>query len=391
MHSHNPMMWIRKRTLLGSTASILAALVATLTNAQTTQVVSSRVPIVGASRDIGAVRQTVPHRYSAPPLRQTNSWTKLATLPNATVHDVAFANAMVGYAAAELGQIWETKDGGNSWTEILNRGFPYYYYGIAVHGKTVIASGFDDSNSEAILTESKDGGSTWSADVVLSTDAWAGRVRLANGLTDGLAMNGEGLGTPNVAWWRVKPGHWKQVTPDPNGGWFGYQFSLLKDESAYASGINFCKSTDTGSTWTCGPPADSVFDGPTQFLSDSVGWTGGGEISPNVEGWLHRTTDGGASWSGRVLNSPWPIRQIEFLSKKVGWAAGGDIYSNVGGIYFSSDGGESWSGDIETGDEVDACDHHNLGNGKTQLWCIGMAYNGQSFSSNVYSTTVKTP
>jgi len=354
--------------------------------------VTARVPVIGHSVDIGAVRPTVAiARNPASPLRAANSWTKLATLSNAIVHDVAFESATVGYAAAELGQVWKTKDGGKTWQLILNRGFPYYYYGMAVSGRKVIASGFDDSNSEAILTESSDGGNTWSPDAVLSTNAWAGRVRFVHRLKNGLAMSGEGLANPNAAWWRVKPGDWTQVTPDPNGGWFGFQFTLLKDDSAYASGITFCKSNDTGATWTCGPPADAVFDGPTQFVSDSVGWTGGGEISPQVEGWLHRTTDGGATWSGRVLNTSWPIRQIAFLDKKTGWAAGGDIYSGVGGIYFSSNGGKTWNEDIETGDEVDACDHWDLGSGQTQVWCIGMAYNGQTFSSNVYSTVVTTP
>lgn len=351
--------------------------------------VSARLPIIGHSVEIGAVRPATTASPRLPvPLRPTNTWTKIATLPNATVHDVAFASATVGYAAAELGQVWKTADGGSTWQLILNRGFPYYYYGIAVSGQKVTASGFDDSNSEAILTESRDGGKTWSKDHVLSTNAWAGRVRFVHGLKDGLAMSGEGLASPNAAWWRVKPGKWSQVTPDPNGGWFGYQFSLLKDQTAYASGITFCTSANAGETWTCGPPADSVFDGPTQFVNDMIGWTGGGEISPQDEGWLHRTTDGGATWSGRVLNAPWPIRQIEFLNKKTGWAAGGDIYTSVGGIYFSSDGGKTWNEDVETGDEVDACDHRNLSNGQTQIWCIGMAYNGATFSSNVYSTVV---
>jgi len=359
---------------------------------QATLYVTARVPVIGHSVTIGAVRPSAPSRNGPSPLlRPANSWTKLATLPNATVHDVAFESATIGYAAAELGQVWKTKDGGNTWQLVRNRGFPYYYYGVARSGRKVIASGFDDSNSEAILTESSDGGKSWSDDVVLSTNAWAGRVRFTHRLKDGLAMSGEGLASPNAAWWRVSPGDWAQVTPDPNGGWFGYQFTLRKDGTAYASGITFCKSADTGATWTCSPPADSVFDGPTQFVSDTVGWTGGGEISPQVQGWLHRTTDGGATWSGRVLNAPWPIRQIEFLSRKTGWAAGGDIYSNVGGIYFSSDGGKTWNEDIDTGDEVGACDHWNLGTGQTQVWCIGMAYNGHEFISNVYSTVVATP
>lgn len=356
--------------------------------------VSARIPMNGPSKETGALRPRAlsPDRNSLTPAgHPANTWTHLANLPGATVHDVAFVSPTVGYAAAELGQVWETTDGGNTWTEILNRGFPYYYYGIAVSGKKITASGFDDSNSEAILTESNDGGKTWAADIVLSSNAWGGRVRYVKGVKDGLAMNGEGLGNPNAAWWRVKPGQWAQVTPDPNGGWFGYQFTLLKDQTAYASGINYCTSADTGATWTCGPPADSVFDGPTEFVSDKIGWTGGGEIEPNVEGWLHRTTDGGATWSGRVLDIAFPIREVDFLNKKIGWAAGGNIYSNIGGIYYSADGGKAWSQDLATTDEVGACAHQNLGNGQTQIWCIGDAYSNGAFSSNVYSTTVTTP
>jgi len=368
------------------------ALLADPAHAATTNYVSARVPMNGPSREIGAVRPAgLDGSALTPRGTAANTWTKLASLPGTTVHDVAFVSPTVGYAAAELGQVWETTDGGNTWNEILNRGYPYYYYGIAVDGKKITASGFDDSDSEAILTESTDGGKTWKADVVLSTDAWAGRVRYTHGIKDGLAMSGEGLADPNAAWWQTKPGNWAQVTPDPSGGWFGYQFTLLKDQTAYASGINYCTSANTGATWTCGPPADSVYDGPTEFVSDKIGWTGGGEISPDVEGWLHRTTDGGKTWSGRVLNTAWPIREIEFLDKKVGWATGGNIYSDVGGIYYSADGGKTWSSDLSTEDEIGACAYQNLGTGQTQIWCIGDAYANDAFSSNVYSTTVTTP
>jgi hypothetical protein len=380
------------RTIPFAVSIATIALLAAPAHAAVTRYVSAHLPMNGPSKAIGATR---PAGLDGTPLtpkgHPANAWTMLANLPGATVHDMAFASPSVGYAAAELGQVWQTTDGGNTWTEILNRGFPYYYYGIAVAGKKITASGFDDNNSEAILTQSNDGGKTWNADTVLSSNAWGGRVRYTHGVKDGLAMNGEGLGNPNAAWWRVKPGQWAQVTPDPSGGWFGYQFTLLKDQTAYASGIQYCTSANTGASWTCGPPADSVFDGPTEFVSDKTGWTGGGEISPNVEGWLHRTTDGGATWSGRVLNTAWPIRQITFLNKKVGWAAGGNIYSTVGGIYYSADGGKTWSQDLSTEDEVGACDYQNLGTGQTQIWCIGDAYSNGSFSSNVYSTTVTTP
>src|SRR5690349_9414529 len=88
---------------------------------QATLYVTARVPVIGDSVPIGAVRPGTPSRNGpSPPLRPENSWTKLASLPNTTVHDVAFESPTVGYAAAELGQVWKTKDGGSTWQLVRN-------------------------------------------------------------------------------------------------------------------------------------------------------------------------------------------------------------------------------------------------------------------------------
>src|ERR1700730_2018044 len=60
---------------------------------------------------------------------QTNSWRLQATL-SGVVPDLAFPSASVGYAAAELGRVWKTTDGGETWTSIMDLGFPYYWYGV---------------------------------------------------------------------------------------------------------------------------------------------------------------------------------------------------------------------------------------------------------------------
>ena len=81
------------------------------------------------------------------------------------VHDIAFPTASVGYAAAELGQVWKTSDGGDHWTRIMNLGFPYYWYGVhALDADNVVISGFDNSAGSGILRWSHDGGDTWSDD-----------------------------------------------------------------------------------------------------------------------------------------------------------------------------------------------------------------------------------
>jgi photosystem II stability/assembly factor-like uncharacterized protein len=106
------------------------------------------------------------------------------------------------------------------------------------------------------------------------------------------------------------------------------------------------------------------------FLNDTYGWVGGGEISPNVEGWVHVTANGGKTWSARTLDDPWPIRELLFLSTKSGWAAGGNVYTGVGGIYFSNAGGQTWSVDVTTNAEMDACAQQPLSSGY-HVWCAG--------------------
>lgn len=377
-----------KRSLLPLLAGFSLAL-SLLTFAQTpVHHVAGRTPLLGNGRDSGADRQQPAHAV-LPPGRVSptaNPWKLQATLPGAVIHDISFPTAKIGYAAAELGQVWKTTNGGASWTEILNVGFPYYWYGVkALSANEVVISGFNDSNFQGILRWSQDGGTTWSSDVVLTTNGWSYRVRFANP-NDGLVMDGLNLAEPNAAHVTTDGGltaaDWTQIAPvDPNGGWFGNQFSLLSNLHARASGISYCSSSNGGSTWTCGPSVDSVFDGPTFFANDKAGWVGGGEISPNVEGWVHRTTDGGNTWSARTLDDPWPIREIRFLTSQVGWAAGGNVYTAVGGMYFSSDGGQTWSLDISTGAEMDACDSRHSGL-NYQVWCAG--YNG-SFNGVVYT------
>jgi hypothetical protein len=224
--------------------------------------------------------------------------------------------------------------------------------------------------------------------VVLTTHGWSGRVRFADeqhGLVINL-MAQDRLDAHYTSTGGQTGADWTATTIAPWTGWFGNQFSLLPDLRARVSGIHYCDSLDGGAQWSCVPfGIDDVFDGATFFHDDLSGWVGGGSISPTVEGWVHRTTDGGATWSGRTLQAPWPIREIRFVTSQLGWAAGGNYGSNVGGLYFSSDGGQTWAPDLDSGGvELDACDHWNSGPGhlSLQVWCAG--FNG-SFTGKVYT------
>jgi photosystem II stability/assembly factor-like uncharacterized protein len=358
----------------------------------TTRYISARQPVQGTQQELAALRPLSSGGNtllaSSP---YTNPWQLAAHLPGAVIKDISFPSPQIGYISAELGQVWKTTDGGTSWTRIMNLGFPYYWYGVhALDDNRVIISGFIDNGPAGVVRWSSDGGASWTQDITMTTRGWSYRVRFADD-QHGLVMDGLNYDAPNAAHYTTNGGHnqtdWHAVVPDPNGGWFGNQFTLLPDLKAWAAGISYCSSPDGGANWGCRPSIDSVFDGPVFFVNDQAGWVGGGSISPTVEGWVHRTTDGGATWSGRTLDDPWPIREIRFVSNQLGWAAGGNYSSGVGGMYFSSDGGQSWALDVNTGKEMDAC--ASLGTVPNyQVWCAGYDSN---FNGVVYKLVVGTP
>jgi photosystem II stability/assembly factor-like uncharacterized protein len=87
------------------------------------------------------------------------------------------------------------------------------------------------------------------------------------------------------------------------------------------------------------------------------------------------------------LDSPWPIRTLDFLTPNVGWAAGGNVYTGGGGMYFSTDGGLTWTLDADTGAEMQSCTQLRRGT-KLQVWCAG--FDG-SFSGVVYGLRLDVP
>lgn len=360
--------------------------------------VSQTVPVDSPRNELSAERPEAPHGAIVQPAAAGlavpgNTWQLLATLPGVIIHGISFPTAKIGYAVGELGQVWKTTDGGKNWVQqLLSNGGSDYFYGVdALTAKKVIISGFFDGSGSAygVFRWTEDGGRTWTGNMSPGPE-WLQQVRFVKG-KDGLILTlGPAGGDPATLAEYTSDGgaglsDWDSAVANSDGGWFGSQFSFLNNLHARASGINFCTSLTGGSQWNCGNSVDSVFDGPVFFLNDKDGWVGGGEISPNVEGWLHVTTNGGKTWSGRTIDGPWPIRSILFLNSKTGWAGGGNVYTNVGGMYFSTDGGNTWSVDVTTNSEMGSCAQHAISGGHHQIWCAGFNYNG-NFNSVIYST-----
>ena len=169
--------------------------------AQTDHHISNRIPVIGAGRENAA---DLPNSSEGPVTNlrlspTANPWKLVATLPGAVIHDISFPTPKIGYAAAELGQVWKTADGGLHWTEIVNLQFPYYWFGVkALTAKDVVISGFNNSNFQGILRWSHDGGTSWTQDIMLTSRGWSYRVRFVDAL-HGLVMDGLNLDAANAA------------------------------------------------------------------------------------------------------------------------------------------------------------------------------------------------
>lgn len=274
----------------------------------------------------------------------TGQWNLLSTIP-AYGRRIKFADKDVGYIAAGQGLVYKTTNGGQSWQQILFTNSSHHWYGLSVRGPNIIIVGFSSLTADlkGIMRFSRDGGTTWSNEMVLSRTDWLINLEFAystRGFIIGAALTTD---PPQIARslrfnYRSSDWHFMQP-PNVRPGWYGEQMSALPSGRVDISGSQNCTSRDLGATWTCRGKIDSAADGVVKFITDNHGFVAGGIISPNQLGWVHLTTDGGTTWSDRKFVSPFPIRYIHFIDTNTGWAVGGDFFTSVGGAYYTADGG----------------------------------------------------
>jgi photosystem II stability/assembly factor-like uncharacterized protein len=318
-----------------------------------------------------------------PPARPF-AWT-LQAQNDAVFTDLSMADATHGFASAELGRVYRTTDG-ESWQSVMNIGFPRYWYGVhAFDPSTVFVTGFQNQTGAGIGRWTTDGGATWTADVVIDPANWLTIVQFADRQHGIATAIGSGW-TYHTTNGGASADDWTRVLADPTQGWFAGNFTFLPTSlRAYVTGISFCSSTDGGSSWTRRSSIDPVFDGGTSFPDPEHGWTGGGQISAPVSGWVHRTTDAGVNWSGRILSTPYPIRSLLFLDASIGFAVGGNYFGAVGGIWSTTDGGVSWNLDQDTGCEMKGIDWARVNADSVAVWAAG----SRSGVGRIYRTKIR--
>eukprot|EP00040_Diaphanoeca_grandis_P043902 m.10667 g.10667 ORF g.10667 m.10667 type:complete len:383 (+) comp8432_c0_seq1:81-1229(+) len=312
-----------------------------------------------------------------------SSWTTL-NAPGLCYRDLAVVSESVMFAVAENGFVVATTDGKN-WKIILTAGEDYYWYGVhATDENNVMIGGFQDSAgaSLGIIRTTQDGGKTWTKDIVIDSSAWlTGTIQYATE-KDGMllaSLSGRAHYTNDGGNTWVA----KQVTPDQ--GWLANQF-WIQNGTIRLSGTHDCVNQGMTYNFTCKNPVNMDGDGPTYFTDDNIGYVGAGFISPQVTGFLYRSSDGGATWGNSILNTPWPVRTLAFNTDgSKGYVGGGNFFTSVGGVYASEDGGKTWTLDVTTGMEHQAIRTLAGADGKTTTAVtVGCARSGGKIMTRTF-------
>jgi len=328
-------------------------------------------------------------------LDKTNSfsWELKFSATGKVFKDVSFATPLVGYIVTELGAVYKTSNGGDSWTSVMNIGFPYYWYGVdALTADTVVISGFNNQGNihSGVIRWSFDGGSTWTNDIVLNIPngvGWLSRIHFFD-KNKGIVSAEFSGGMHYTTNGGKDTASWTYVQINSDLGWFAGNIDTDTSGNIFTTGIHFAHSSDYGVSWSSGPSADAVFDGGVDFLDDLLtGFTGGGQISNPVSGWTHKTIDGGQTWSQRLYNFPYPIRAIKFFNDTLGLAFGGNLYQEAGGIYITTDGGLNWTLDINTSAEMFSYDVVMKNSDSMDVWCVGSTGGSTGFLGKLYKTS----
>ncbi len=126
---------------------------------------------------------------------------------------------------------------------------------------------------------------------------------------------------------------WTEVL---NGGSSGFmeQLQMVNDQTVFAFGKDFHRSTDGGITWETTDLSDTLYSSRGFFLSEQIGWFA--EYG-NAGGNIFKTTDAGQTWM-QLSNQEIPfVRALYFFDEQHG------LMMDASYLYESLDGGASWT------------------------------------------------
>jgi photosystem II stability/assembly factor-like uncharacterized protein len=158
--------------------------------------------------------------------------------------------------------------------------------------------------------------------------------------------------------------------------------------SMFAVGSHHWISRDDGAHWQIRPRADSLFDNCISFCDSFHGIIGGGMISPQSQGWVHMTTNSGATWTDRSLETDVPIRAVQMVTPEIAFAAGGDYNAGTGQVWKTSDGGATWTLELNVNAEIKTLGVTRTSTAYLDVFAVGVF---PDFRAGVWRTRVYLP
>ncbi|GAB5537313.1 MAG: hypothetical protein Rubg2KO_35620 [Rubricoccaceae bacterium] len=267
------------------------------------------------------------------------TWIRMASL-NGYLRSTAFASQDLGWIGVLRSetQLYETRDGGQSFQDITSRIQPAIQGGIcslfAVSDQVVYGAG--QFNSPAYLIKTTDGGQTWTSTSLAPLLNTAIDVYFFDE-NRGLAVGGVGLyGSDQIrarvigtedggTTWTVRHTSdvpiswgWKLSFPTPEVGYMSIE-SYVQDVNAY-----ILKTSDGGQSWQQIGISNAGSSGDMQgigFLTPDIGWVSG-------RGVISMTTDGGGTWTRLNATNQLDgnVNRFRFLDGGLGFASGHNIH-----------------------------------------------------------------
>jgi photosystem II stability/assembly factor-like uncharacterized protein len=269
------------------------------------------------------------------------SWQK--QFEKSTVHfrSIGFVDSLNGWAgnvgpgefgATDTSTIYQTADGGKTWTTVKSYigPKPRGLCGMHVVNDSVICA-VGRVRGPAFFARTTNRGKTWTSKDMSPYAAGLIDVYFFHpdtGLAVGLTNVTHDLSSGVVLFTADGGQTWeKRFTTTRTGEWC-WKISFPTKKVGYASiqrnsqtSNHFLQTIDGGKTWREKPfPINQYFIQGIGFVNDSVGWIGGSSAASSG----YQTTDGGETWQPAGFGSR--LNRFRFLNDTLGYASGQRAY-----------------------------------------------------------------